>query len=277
MPPNALPLTRLRICLDPAEYARKRRPHFIRYIDYDFRFQHRRVEAFAYVRDCVLEVAFRTDSAGETLPSQMPLVCFNPDDDGQDEDDSPFRRAYRQRCEGIAEIRDGLDARFPECEQEGVGYLDDDGRIFVVMRLLPDFSVVIVSGAPRPDILRWNYPAQPDPSDANSVQFADSADAAAYADRVFPGQRQVARCMAEEVCFGWMWLVHFSAQLTLACGRCSRPATCSGPACIICSARSRMSGSRIIAVMGIMYVFVSIYLVLAAEVCGILCIAENSP
>ena len=198
-------VTRLRICIDPDEYARRRRPYFIRYVDYDFRYKHQRVEAYEYVQDCVLEVSFQTDSAREVLPSQMPLVCFNPDDDGQqaDESDAPFRRAYRKRLEKIAWIRDELDRHFPECEQEGAGYLDDNFRMFVVMHLLSDFRVVVASSSSSstPALFRWYGPVDVETQldDVELVQFASVDGIVSYADRMYPGQRQAPRCTAEGV------------------------------------------------------------------------------
>lgn len=202
-------LTSVRICIDQEEYARRRRPFFIRYIDCQFRFKHRRVESYAFVQDCVLEVTFLTDTAEDLFVTQMPLVCFDPNDDGrkadEDDPDAPFRSAYRRRSKDIARIRDELDQHFPECEQEGTGYLDDDCRMFMVMHLLPDFRVVISTSAmddSTPDIFRWYTPVQvgaPPPPDVRTVQFFSVAGVVSYADRIFPGQRRrVPRCTAEE-------------------------------------------------------------------------------
>jgi len=67
-----MPIAQLRICLDPAEYARRRRPYFIRFMDGDFKFHQRKVESFSFVRDCVLEVCF---DACETLPAAARRRC----------------------------------------------------------------------------------------------------------------------------------------------------------------------------------------------------------
>jgi len=191
-----MPLTQLRICMDPAEYAKKRRPFFVRFVDSDFKFHHVAVESFSFVRDCVLEVQFLFDEdASMKLPAQMPLVCYDPEDNGEeDEADERFRKSYRDKCERIAAVRNRLDEYFPQCDQEGVGYLDDND-MFAVVRLLPDFHVAITSTV---NIFHWKKKVVTDSNgratgsmgvSANSLHFKSVDKVVRYADREFPGMR----------------------------------------------------------------------------------------
>jgi len=188
-----MPLAHLRICLDSAEYARRRRPYFIRFMDSDFKFHQRKVESFSFVRDCVLEVCF---DASETLPSQMPQLCYDPADSGEKDDsegECGFREVYRTKCERIASVRDELDARFPQCCQEGVGYLDNND-MFAVVRLLPDFCVAITSMV---TIFHWTKGITVD-----SMRFKTVDKVVRWADRTYPGMRTGGLYFkAEEVIF----------------------------------------------------------------------------
>ena len=191
-----MPIVQLRICLDPAEYARRRRPYFIRFMDGDFKFHQRKVESFSFAHDCVLEVCF---DACETLPAQMPLVCYDPDDSGeQDDSERGFREVYRSKCERIAAVREELDAHFPLCEQEGVGYLDDND-MFAVIRLLPDLCVAVTSMV---TIFRWTKGIAMD-----SMRFETVDKVVCYADRAYPGMRTGGLYFrAEEVNFARLFL-----------------------------------------------------------------------
>ena len=178
-------LTHLRICLDSAEYDKKRRPYFIRFMDNDFKLHHRKVESFSFVRDSVLEVSFLFDEALEKLPSQMPLVCYDPEDDGgmdESESERGFREIYRSKCERIAAVRNQLDAHFPQCDQEGIGYLDNND-MFAVIRLLPNFSVAVTSTV---SIFLWDKGVTID-----SIHFKTVSKVVRYADRHYPGMRAV--------------------------------------------------------------------------------------
>jgi len=180
-------LTQLRICLDPAEYARKRQPFFIRFVDSAFKFHHSRVESFSFVRDCVLEVRFLFDDATDKLPAQMPLVCYDPNDSGEADDsegERDFREIYRAKCERIAAVRNRLDTLFPLCDQKGVGYLEEN-NMFVVIRLLPDFHVAITSTV---SIFHWNNGIATGVT-TDSMHFKTVDKVVRYADRKFPGMR----------------------------------------------------------------------------------------
>ena len=147
-------LIRMQICLASEEYERRREPYFVRFLDNNRRLRHVKVEAYRYVRDCVLETSFYHDSP-DAFPAQTPVVCFDKEDGGNVEDDMPPDKnveLYGALFDRL-KFRDSLEKEFPEMKQTGVGFLES--QILVFLRLGGSFSVAVSSDSGIP-IFAWD-------------------------------------------------------------------------------------------------------------------------
>ena len=151
-------LVRMQICLSLKEYARKRRPYFVRFIDMQGKQRHEPVESYDYSADCVLTVTFHHDQS-QAHPVQTPVVCFDPTDD-EDEEEMSYSTENMHTAKGymkvygrVAQVRDELAEHFPECKQMDIGFMDTAVLAFV--RLRGSF-VVAVSSDPGVPIFAWD-------------------------------------------------------------------------------------------------------------------------
>jgi hypothetical protein len=134
----------IRVCISPEEFAQRRQPKFIRFMDNTFKSHQRKVESVEFSRDCVLEVRVK-DYDGETeLPPQMPTLLYTEEEaDELDTSLDERRKIYREKCKIILEVRRDLGKEFPLCEQIGVGYVYED--IYIVLMLFPGLKVCVSS------------------------------------------------------------------------------------------------------------------------------------
>ena len=149
-------LIRMQICLTSEEYAKRRRPFFVRFFDTGRRTRHSSVETYRYASDCVLEVTFYHDSP-DAHPVQSPMVCFDPDDFGDeevgDEIQNPLQ-TYMKLSSRTALLRNRLEEKFPDCKQLGVGFMDNE--IVVFLRLKSGFDIALPSD-PSVPMFSWDY------------------------------------------------------------------------------------------------------------------------
>lgn len=130
----------IRVCISPEEFALRRQPKFIRFMDNTFKSHQRKVESVEFSRDCVLEV--RVEDSEMELPPQMPTLIYTDEEaDSLDYSLDERRKTYREKCKIILEVRRDLGKEFPLCEQIGVGYVYED--IYVVLMLFPGLRVCV--------------------------------------------------------------------------------------------------------------------------------------
>lgn len=130
----------IRVCISPEEFALRRQPKFIRFMDNTFKSHQRKVESVEFSRDCVLEVRVEDDEM--ELPPQMPTLIYTDEEaDSLDYSLDERRKTYREKCKIILEVRRDLGKEFPLCEQIGVGYVYED--IYVVLMLFPGLRVCV--------------------------------------------------------------------------------------------------------------------------------------
>ena len=148
-------LIRMQICLASDEFARRRRPYFVRFFDTGRKIRHSPVESYCYASDCVLEVTFYHDSP-DAHPVQSPMVCFDPDDfgevDAKEPDENPLK-TYAKLSTRVALLRDRLEEHFPDCKQLDMGFMENE--IMVFLRLKSGFAVALPSDPSIP-MFTWD-------------------------------------------------------------------------------------------------------------------------
>ena len=144
---------RMQISLTQEEYAKQRTPFFVRFLTKAGKMVHLPIDTYRYVRPHSLETRFYFDEP-DAFPVQTPVVCFDPDDDGDDDDEAlrPLDLYIRLSAKA-ARLRDKLETHFPECRQVDVGFMENELMLF--LRLRGNFMVAVSSDGSVP-IFTWD-------------------------------------------------------------------------------------------------------------------------
>jgi len=146
---------RMQIHLTEEEYRKQRVPYFVRFMTKAGKMVHIPIDTYRYVQGHTLETRFFFDEP-DAFPVQTPVVCFDPDDDGNCDDDSEVLRPldlYIRLSALAARPRDRLEMQFPECKQIEMGFMENELMLF--LRLRGNFMVAVSSDSSVP-IFTWD-------------------------------------------------------------------------------------------------------------------------
>jgi len=147
---------RMQICLTAEEHGKKSVPYYVRFMTRAGKMVHLPIDRYRYVDPCVLETQFYFDEP-DAFPVQTPMVCFDRDDRGDDDEDSEESvrplDLYMRLCTRAAEVRDQLESNFPECKQLEMGFMENELMLF--LRLRGNFMVAVSSDKSVP-IFTWD-------------------------------------------------------------------------------------------------------------------------
>lgn len=147
---------RMQICLTKEEYSKQREPFYVRFMTRAGKMAHLPIDQYRYVDSCVLETRFYFDEP-DAFPVQTPMVCFDREDRGLDEDEGDETlkplELYARLCTHAAVVRDALESKFPDCKQMEMGFMGNELMLF--LRLRGNFMVAVSSDKSVP-IFTWD-------------------------------------------------------------------------------------------------------------------------